>query len=373
MKRPELADVTDLYLATDPVASLYLDLGPTPGNDGGPHRDLRWRALRDRLVRDGVDPATCEALDDVVRRTSPAPRVLTAFAAAGEARLVHELPDVPTADLAVPGPLAHAAPLLRWLQAHPAYVVVVTDRAGADVLVQPRGWDKARHDVVVGPDDVIERNKPGGWYGLSEARYQRRALDSWAHNGAEVAEAVVRDVDAVGARLVLVGGDVRAVQFLRDHLPERVGALVHVLASGGGPRASWSTGTRDREVAAAVADWVGDQERALVGRVRDSLGERGYAVTGVEMTVAALRGAQVDTLVIADEAAETHRGCVGPDPVHVCVRPWELDDLQVPVREVRLGDALIRAALGTDADVHVLSEPMGPGLDGRVAAILRYR
>ncbi len=373
MKRPELAGITDLYLATDPVASLYLDLGPTPGNDAGPHRDLRWRALRDRLARDGVDDATCAALDDVVRRTSPAPRVLTAFGTAGEARLVHELPAVPTGDLAVPGPLPHAAPLLRWLQAHPAYVVVVTDRTGADVIVQPRGWETARHDVVVGPDDVIERNAPGGWYGLSQARYQRRALDSWAHNAAEVAETVVRDVDGIGARLVLVGGDVRAVQLLRDHLPDRVNSLVHVLGRGGGPRATWSAVSRDREVASAVAEWVVDEEQALVARLRDGLGERGFAVTGVEMAVAALRGAQVETLVIADEVAETHRGCVGPDPVHVAVRPWELEDLQVPVREVRLGDALIRAALGTDADVHVLAEPMGPGLDGRVAALLRYR
>ncbi len=373
MKRPELAGITDLYLAADPVASLYLDLGPTPGNDGGPHRDLRWRALRDRLVRDGVDPATVQALDDVVRQTSPAPRVLTAFASAGQARLVHELPGVKTDDLALPGPLAHGAPLLRWLQAHPAYVVVVTDRAGADVLVQPRGWERARHDVVVGSDDVIERNAPGGWYGLSQARYQRRALDSWAHNAAEAAETVVRDVDAVGARLVLLGGDVRAVQFLRDHLPERVGSLVHVLSSSGGPRAAWSAATRQREVAAAVGAWVDGEERALLARLRDGLGEHGYAVTGVEMTVAALRAAQVDTLVIADEVAETHRGCIGPDPVHVAVRPWELDELNVTVREVRLGDALIRAALGTDADVHVLAEPMGPGLDGRVAAVLRYR
>jgi hypothetical protein len=370
VKRPELAEITDLYLAAEPVASLYLDLGPTPGNDATPHRDLRWRALRDRLVAGGIDDATCRALDRVVRRTSPAPRVLTAFAAAGEARVVHELAGSVGGDLALPGPLPHAAPLLRWLQSHPAYVVVVTDRAGADVLVQPRAGEPAHHDLVVGHDDEIERNAPGGW---SQARYQRRALDSWAHNGGEVAEAVVRDVDAIGARLVLVGGDVRAVQALRDHLPERVRALVHVLDSSGGPRASWSAATREREVAAAVADRVRHAEEALVARMRDGLGEHGHAVTGVEMTVAALRGAQVDTLLIADEVAETHRGCIGPDPVHVAVRPWELDDLGVPMREVRLGDALIRAALGTDADVHVLPEPLGPGLDGRVAAILRYR
>jgi hypothetical protein len=68
-----------------------------------------------------------------------------------------------------------------------------------------------------GPGRRDRTQRPrGGW---SQPRYQRRAEDSWQHNAMAVADAVTQATRDLHAGLLLVAGDVRAVQLLRDHLP----------------------------------------------------------------------------------------------------------------------------------------------------------
>src|SRR5262249_9700929 len=204
-----------LVRRTAPVVSVYLGLEPAyPTLDTLEDLDLRWRAFAARLSAEGADAPSLAAIAARLAETGPHPGELALFAAHGEILMAQPIPGGSRFDRARLGAPAAVIPLLAWLQQHPAYVAVVTDRTGADVTTIPAGAWHGSTSVVVGPDDEIERNAPGGW---SQPRYQRRAEDSWRHNATAVAHAVARTVHDIDAGLVLVAGDVRAVQLLREH------------------------------------------------------------------------------------------------------------------------------------------------------------
>ncbi len=145
-------------------------------------------------------------VDRYFAELSAYPEELAVFAAEGEIRMVRRLSGGVDRDIAGYAAPARLGPLLAWLQRHPAYVVAVVDRTGADLTSVPAGALAGPTRVVAGPDDEVERNAPGGW---SQPRYQRRAEDSWPHNAAAVAEAVGEELHRVHADLLLVAGDVR--------------------------------------------------------------------------------------------------------------------------------------------------------------------
>jgi hypothetical protein len=96
------------------------------------------------------------------------------------------------------------------------------------------------------------------------------------------------------------------------------------------------------------------------------------AVAGIAGTVAALRQAQVEHLLIVDDPSSDARAWTGPDPVHLALSADELTGLGVadPVED-RLDAALIRAAAGTDATIVTLA-PGQLDLPDGIGATLRY-
>src|SRR5437764_181382 len=83
-----------------------------------------------------------------------------------------------------------------------------------------------------GSDPNLRKSNPGGW---SQRRYQNRAENLWEQNAKSVADQVASLVDETGARLVVVAGDVRAVQLLREHLAAPVLDLVREIDGSRGP------------------------------------------------------------------------------------------------------------------------------------------
>jgi hypothetical protein len=164
--------------------------------------------------------------------------------------------------------------LLAFRQRHPPYVVVVTDRTGADLTLVPRGAVTGATWTVIGPDDEIERNAPGGW---AQARYQRLAEDSWQHNAAAVAREVTHALHQVDARLLLVAGDVRAVQLLRDQLPPLSTAT---WSCAGYPVAGVQTAQAWYATATAVAEYAAAQTTELMDRFDSERRPGGLAVEG---------------------------------------------------------------------------------------------
>lgn len=353
---PDLSTLRDLARSPSPVASVYL--GRSEGTTGPTFEhdiDLRWQVLSQRLVDLGAEPETVAAIAD--RMAELGRGEVAVFGSAGAVPLRRLLPQLDSPDLATFGATAHLVPLLAWWQRHPAYLTVLIDRAGADLTAVPAGATTGETTEVVGPDDEIEHNAPGGW---SQPRYHRRAVDSWQHNAAAVAAAAAQAVERIDAGLLLLGGDVRAVQLFREHLPHGLRSRLALRDIPGGRSADGSWPARQSAIADQVRWYAGSLTGADLDRALSTRGPGGTAVDGVEPTLAALAAGQVQTLLVADDPTDTRVAWFGDTTL--CV---DTDSVPTPdrLRPAPLVDVAVRAALLTDARVQVLE----PGLAGQLA------
>jgi hypothetical protein len=347
-----------------PVASVYLGLAAAdPAADAEEDLLLRWRAIESRLADQDADQATIDAIGSVVARALPEQGELAVFAADGQVLMAQPVPGVSPFDRAQFGAPADVVPLLAWLQRHPPYVLVVTDRTGADVTAAPGGGAPATTWTVMGPDDEIERNAPGGW---SQPRYQRRAEDSWQHNAAAVAESVTRALRERRAGLLMVAGDVRAVQLLRDHLPAAVRRQLVLRHLPGGRGNDGSHAVRQVAIAAAVGEYVANRAWMALDRFTER-GPRGTA-QGAVATLAALAAGRVDTLFVSTDVNNERTAWFGPNLLGAASPAGVPADSAGPMLAGRLVDVAVRAALLTDAEVWIVDKPFPDG----VAAICRF-
>lgn len=366
---PDLRTIRDLVEPSDPVACVYLGLEPPePTLDSWVDLELRWRAMAASLTSQGTPQATVDAVAAKVRALEVYPSELALFAADGRILLRQEIAGEAPFDRASFVAPAQVAPLLAWLQRHPAYVAVLTDRTGAEVTAVAAGARSGVTHTVVGPDDEIERNAPGGW---SQPRYQRRAEDSWRHNAGAVAEAAAKALNDVGAQLLLVGGDVRAVQLLREQLPHGLSQRVRIRELPGGRSVDGSAAARTEAVAAQRAAHAQEQ---MSGRLELFVAERGphgLAVEGVANTLAALAAGRVRTLLIVDEPGDERTAWFGPDLLCVDESSRAAAGGVVTVRRGRMVDIAVRAALLTDAEVRIVA-PADAVMAERIGALCRF-
>lgn len=363
-------ELRGLFDHPGPFVSAYLDLDGR-GEDAQRHRELRWHGLRQRLVRSGAaEPAALAVVDDAVASADPGDAFLGVVAVPGRAVLHRRLTGrLPRGDRAGAGPLPGLVPLLEWHQGHPRHLLVVVDRAGADVVAFGQNGEAAAGLEVVGGNDEIERNAPGGW---SQRRYQHRAEDSWERNAAQVADVVAKVTDRLGPRLVLVAGDVRARQYLLEHLAARVMSRVSVLETGGSRQPDGSEHAHREQATRHVAAVLRHDEEELLGRFTEERGQQDRATDGLEGTVAALAQGKVGTLLLVDDPGDGRRAWFAGQPTAVATRPDDLAALGLAPVEAALPDVLVRAALGTGAAVHVLDPTRAEAPRDGVGALLRF-
>lgn len=352
--------------ADGPIASVYLRLSAEPG-DTGREIGLRWRTLRERLEHQGASDAALHPIDERVAAANPVDRLLVAFAGSGRLLYAAELPFCDLPDAAAYGPLPHVLPLLRWAQQWVPHLVVVVDRTGADVAAFAGQGRLVSDGTVTGPDDEIERNAPGGW---AQGRYQHRAEDSWAHNATVVAGRVEALSQLVDAGLVVLAGDPRAVQLVRDRLPHRLASVTRTASADGEQRASGRPSVRAATVHALVRAVAQSRSAGAVTELDEAVGAK-RAVEGLHDTVEALRQSAVAHLLVVDVPGDDRQATVlSGEPAAI-----ELHDasgtLAATASRVPLVDALVRAAVLQSTDVTVLAGPDVTLVDG-VAAVLRF-
>lgn len=363
------SDASRLYAEPSAVVSVYLGLDDVIN----PWRiDQRWHALRASLAAEAAAAADLAALDDIVADAAahPGDRVLAAFCAGGHPLLVRHLEHFSTADRASAGPSPLGGPLIAWSQQRLAYVVVTTDRTGADIVGYRWQDEPVATLHLEGSNDEIERrNAPGGF---SQPRYQHRAEDSWRHNADEVAAAVTAMADDLGPELILVTGDVRAVQLLQHALPDRFEPVVQRLNSLGTRGPDGSADVKATEVAHRVETAITSARQRALAHWSDEHGREGLASDGADATATALREGSVATLFVAYDLVNRRSGWCGPEAKQVAVKARVLAERGIHVHRAPLADALIRAAYATGADVLIIeqSDPGCPA-DG-VAGLLRY-
>jgi len=350
----------------DPVAYVYAGLGIRADAD---ERDLRSRSAVKELLRQGAPEQAAAAIAARIAAAPPTPGILAAFAAPDGAMLYEQvLPDAELPDEAgwqSPPPVTG---LLAWEQDHPPYLLVVTDRTGADITACAGSGQPEQTWTVVGPDDEIERKHgPGGW---SQPSYQHRVEDSWRHNAARVAEEVAMRVADVGAQVLVLSGDVRAVQLMAERLPNDPALLVHHI--NGSRAADGSQATRGRLVAQALREAGREQTAQLLKTLDRKLRRGGLAVQGVEDTLDALARARVATLLVQPSSADSRVAWFGARPTDVYPDPDAAALSGAPVRSGRLIDVAVRSALLSGAHVRVITPGIPAEPVGGIGALCRY-
>src|SRR5207302_1818212 len=125
-----------------------------------------------------------------------------------------------------------------------------------------------------GNDFPIRKVKPGGW---SQRRYQERAENTWEQNADDAAKQLTTLVDHYDPRLIVATGDVRALQLLREALPDEVLQLVTEVEGDPAELADAAV----KSVATAVAtDTV-----ALIEKFKEERGQHDRAAAGAGATL----------------------------------------------------------------------------------------
>jgi hypothetical protein len=354
----------DAWFAADgPFVTCWLPA--LEANEDPAHRlRLEWRHAREQ-VPDAPDGAieAIEALLSSERAHQDDSSLLVVAGPDGSVAGVH-LPDHPPAGRAWCDALPRLGPALRARQQVVPHVVVVADRAGADIEVVNHGSEVT--ESIEGDTTHIHRGHPGGW---SQRRFQQRAENTWERNATGVAAEVDALAAAVGARLVVVTGDPRAVGFLTEHATERLRGMLHHIEGAG---------RSDHDPFAEVAEQVHRLEASLVAADVASLLERftaarqtDGAADGPERTLALLSQGRVAELLVHDDPDDERTAVFDRASRQAATDPAALTELGLTPTSGRLVDVAMWAAHATGASINLVPGH-GPNVPtGGVGGLLR--
>ncbi len=334
--------LADLVRPVETMASVYIGLDS---------HDLpvRWRRLETSLLAQGAPKVTVEIMDQFVRGMPLQPKELAVFAAGDRLLWYLDTGGTIRVDRAEFGAPPLVLPLLELLGRRPAHVRVVVDRTGAEITTVVRGASSGTTFTVCGPDDEIRR---GGPRHGDHPKYERRAVSSWQHNAGAVAAAATTELKKVDAELLLVAGQPRIVKAMLEQLPAGLPVVVSHLPGGRSPDGSGPI--LQSAAASAIAEYASQH-----GPRPDEL----PLVRGVADTLRALAAGQVKCLFIVDDPSDMRVAWFGSSVL--CA-----EELADALRQGRLSNVAVRAALLTDADVRVV-EPGRLGEEG-IGALCRF-
>lgn len=367
-------DVTFLqpvFATSGPYATVCADITHNTEN-ADTEVGLRVRAVGEQLAEQGAPEQVVDAVRERLLQTNDGGQLATLrgraliVAADGSVVLDEVLADAPRDPVARWSPDPDLMPVLRQLAGRVPHVVVFADRIGADVAVATLAGHAEDRDTIEGDDFHARKVKVGGW---AHNTYMHTAENQWEANAGQVADELHSLVTRDKAQFVLVAGDVRARQLISDKASKEVGDVL-VSIEEGGRAAGADREVVERRAAELVAEHEAHEQAQAVERVQ-AASAHGLAVTGTALVVEALRKAQVETLVLADQL-DDEQLFTGPDPLQLGVGADDVAALGVgDARRVPADQALLRAAVGSDAAVVVVPRTAMPG-DIPVAAVLRY-
>ncbi|MQY26800.1 baeRF2 domain-containing protein [Nocardia aurantia] len=330
MPDPTLRELAD---HEGPFASVYVD-NTHDTEDAAAQQRLRRRAVRAELSEKGATPAILDAVDDALSAGTPGRCGRAVITDRRSVVIAETLRTPPPQQVVRLSPLPYLLPLLALREPVVPYVVAVVDDDGADLS----GADA---------------------YGQRLARTVR------GDNVAATAREVTRLADRARASLILLAGDVTPRAAVCEAIAPRNRRIVQLGA------ASRATGRGaadlDEEIHRTLQEDADQRRRALADLFDRELGRTdGLAEQGVSGISAAIRAANVDTLLVDAAALGDRTVCVGSDPTQV--RP--LDSAREHTRRRRADEALPLAALAARADVITCVGDHSPA-DG-VGALLRH-
>ena len=332
--------------------------------------DVAWADAVREASQQGADPATAQALERGAGSVV-AGNTQVVVAAHGEAVLAWWLASSASPTSVRVGPLPHLNEVADAAARRPAYVVVLADRDGTDIVVHALGDQVPARRFEAGErpgtqHDPHPDRPPAQHHGVRHLT-DREPESGGERNAEFIAGRVAEAADSVAAHVVLGAGDQHILDAIGSHLPETIGPLTTIA----GGRAS----TRlDEHLAAGIGAALDGITGAAIAAVADlaasqAEGPNPGAVRGVKAVAEQLAEQQVAVLLIAaDVARDANPGSsyrIGDRPTEFLV-----DDADTGV-EVPLEDGLVWAALHQDAIVVQLPDRDGPLAGEPVAALLR--
>ncbi|WP_305786958.1 baeRF2 domain-containing protein [Symbioplanes lichenis] len=358
-----------LFDQPGPWVSVYLD-ATRAGENAGHEVELRWRALRQSLIDQGADEATVEAVAEAIgsHPYRPGRYGLAVFARAGAVARLETLSAPPPSDVAHVGALPHAMPLVVQRGEEVPYVRVLADRTGGDLDAIAAGGVPRHRQVTGGETFPLRKVHAGGW---SDRRYDQAAEETWKRNAGAVATAAAELAESIDAEVIVVGGDVRAVEKFEGELPGRWRSRL-VRTDAGSRHAGADEGALDDVTVQAIAETADRHVQEAIDRYRTQRGD-GTAGAGLTDVATRLQRGQVDTVLLADDPSSTDTLWIDPDDVTlVSVDDHVLREAGVrDPRKVRADAALLRTIAGTGASL-VLVAPDEVELEHGIGAVLRY-
>ena len=340
----DLGFLRPLFGETGDYVSVYLDTDRSHEN-ALTAIELRWRAARQRLAEAGASPASLDAAAAVAGAPGEA-RGYAVFARAGAVTFTGALDAPPRREIARLAPLPHLMPLLAQRRPPIPHLRVSATRVGGEIVAaggSGQGW----RDWVSGQQWPVHKTSVGGW---SEPRFQRSVEETWDENAKTLAAEVNAVAGRIGARYVIVSGDVRARSLLLGHLATPLRESATVVDEEVSADSQAMTEAADR----ALAEWAGRHCRERFGDWQARLAH-GLAVQGLARTMAAFRDGQVSDLFLADDPSSTAPAWIGPAGNDLAASREELLELDVPAPAADRADAaLVRAIAHTDAELHFL-------------------
>ena len=349
MKLPWLTPVLE---QSGPFLSVHLD---TTRTDPAAASELeaRWAQMRSRLGADGAPSALLDEIEETVLSPSSlgGRQGRSLFATDSEILVDRVLPVPPLRESAHRGEFPQLLPLLQLIPFAVSQLLVVVDRAGADLHLRfpenpsiARGANGLGADATVeGGHDVLHKASLGGGaqHGWRADNYEARVEDSWERNADAVAEAVEKVLREHRVDMVMLSGDVRAMGLLRDALGrETRERLLEV--PGGSRGVALERGPFREELNRTTREFITARQQDLAERFRESQARDGASVGGAAEVSQALDRGQVEELVFVS----------GHEPEGI--------------------EEMLRGALRTDASVSALEED-AVGIPEGVGALLRWR
>ena len=365
-----LQKYADLYRIPGPWCTAYVDAG-TGTVDTLEAGDVRPGNTRAQFEAQGATPADVDAMEQALQPAAGIPSPVSRFVLVQGGKIAAN--EVLPGSLVLPErqavePIPDLLPLVKHRPEELAYVVAEVSREHGEIRLYRAGTGAPSSvQEVEGESEHLHKFHGGGW---SELRFQHHTEDVWRRNADEVAGEIDRVASSSGARLIVLAGDIRARGLVKDNLAEASRSLVSEVDSHTHTAGADSANLADEVNERVARLWAGEQQ-AVMDRLAVQEGQDNpESAQGVEAVVHALQQAQVDVLILDDDAL-SERSLLALD-----TEPWVATTKEEALAAGVLGEvpapaALLRAAALTDARVLLVPGPVLPqGID--VAALLRW-
>ncbi|MFC9397018.1 hypothetical protein ACFTWS_28215 [Streptomyces sp. NPDC057027] len=356
-----LSFLEPLYAEPGPYVSVYLD---TSRNIEHPDRAiaLRWRRLRESLSRQGADRGLLNVLDEAVGTDTEVPGVhgQTLFSAHGTLVLNGELPRPPEHDSARYSTLPEAMPLVTQHVPEIPYMAVVVHYGGLPTA-ETHGWVTLEAETGTWPASTVT---PG------DRLHRRVAVATWHRTALRLGHRLDEWARRAHADAVVVGGDEWACNVLIRRLP--LALRDKVVRVGGRTPTDTGRALLEPQLDGVFRGRMAAHDRELVDIFIGRRALDGPVAEGLAAIVAALQRGQVAALLLNRPPSSSLRLWAGSQPTQLALSEAELTSFGVRApREERADEALVRALVGTGAELVVVPESELRLYEG-VGALLRY-